>query len=80
MAYFAQEVRRYRNKSDVAKEVGARVETIENYITILEQTFQAKLVRPYFENIGKQFVKARKYKATIQGWHRIFWGFTLQPS
>jgi predicted AAA+ superfamily ATPase len=47
-------------KSDLAKEVGVRVETIENYLTILEQTFQVKLLRPYFENIGKQFVKSPK--------------------
>ena len=47
-------------KSDLAKEVGVRVETIENYLTILEQTFQVKVLRPYFENIGKQFVKSPK--------------------
>ena len=48
------------NKSDVAKEVGIRVETCENYFVILEQTFQLTLLRPYFENIGKQFVKSPK--------------------
>lgn len=47
-------------KSDLAKEVGVRAETIENYLGILEQTFQVKLLRPYFENIGKQFVKSPK--------------------
>jgi hypothetical protein len=47
-------------KSDLAKEVGVRVETIENYLSILEQTFQVKVLRPYFENIGKQFVKSPK--------------------
>jgi predicted AAA+ superfamily ATPase len=47
-------------KSDIAKEVGVRTETIENYLGILEQTFQVKLLRPYFENIGKQFVKSPK--------------------
>lgn len=62
------------NKSDVAKEVGARVETIENYITILEQTFQAKLVRPYFENIGKQFVKSPKIYINDTGVASYFLG------
>jgi hypothetical protein len=47
-------------KSDISKEVGVRSETLENYLGILEQTFQAKLLRPYFENIGKQFVKSPK--------------------
>lgn len=48
------------NKSDISKEVGVRAETIENYLVILEQTFQINLLRPYFENIGKQFVKSPK--------------------
>lgn len=48
------------NKSNIANEVGIRVETCENYLVILEQTFQIRLVRPYFENIGKRFVKSPK--------------------
>lgn len=48
------------NKSDMAKEVGVRMETIENYLIILEQIFQIKLIRAYYENIGKQFVKSPK--------------------
>jgi uncharacterized protein len=48
------------NKSDLAKEVGVRIETLDNYLTILQQTFQMHSIRPYFENIGKQFVKSAK--------------------
>jgi predicted AAA+ superfamily ATPase len=48
------------NKSKIAKEVGVRVETCENYLVILEQTFQIYLLRPFFENIGKRFVKSPK--------------------
>ena len=48
------------NKSKVAKEVGIRVETVENYLVILEQTFQLYTLRPFYENIGKQFVKSSK--------------------
>ena len=48
------------NKSEISKEVGIRIETCENYFVILEQTFQLNLLRPYFENIGKQFVKSPK--------------------
>lgn len=33
---------------------------IENYLVILQQTFQLQMVRPFFENIGKQFVKSSK--------------------
>ena len=48
------------NKSKIAKEVGIRVETVENYLVILEQTFQLYTLRPFYENIGKQFVKSSK--------------------
>jgi len=48
------------NKSKIAKEVGVRVETCENYLVILEQTFQLYMLRPFFENIGKRFVKSPK--------------------
>jgi predicted AAA+ superfamily ATPase len=48
------------NKSKLAKEVGVRSETCENYLVILEQTFQLHTLRPFFENIGKRFVKSSK--------------------
>jgi len=48
------------NKSKIAKEVGIRIETVENYLVILEQTFQLCTLRPFYENIGKQFVKSSK--------------------
>jgi len=68
------------NKSDLAKEVGVRVETIENYLSILEQTFQIKLVRPYFENIGKQFVKSPKLYLNDTGIASYFLGINSQES
>jgi predicted AAA+ superfamily ATPase len=48
------------NKSKIAKEVGIRVETCEKYLVILEQTFQLYTLRPFYENIGKRFVKSPK--------------------
>jgi len=48
------------NKSKISKEVGIRIETVENYLVILQQTFQLQLLRPFFDNIGKQFVKSSK--------------------
>lgn len=68
------------NKSDLAKEVGVRVETIENYLSILEQTFQIKLVRPYFENIGKQFVKSPKLYLNDTGVASYFLGINSLES
>ena len=68
------------NKSDLAKEVGVRIETIENYLTILEQTFQVKMVRPYFENIGKQFVKSPKLYVNDTGLMSYFLKITSLES
>ncbi len=48
------------NKSELSKEIGIRSETLENYLTVMAQTFQITLLRPYYENIGKQFVKSPK--------------------
>lgn len=67
-------------KSDLAKEVGVRIETIENYLSILEQTFQVKVLRPYFENIGKQFVKSPKLYLNDTGVMSYFLKITTQQS
>jgi len=67
------------NKSKIAKAVGIRVETCENYLVILEQTFQLKMVRPFFENIGKQFIKSPKIFLNDTGVMSYFLGiYTLE--
>ena len=48
------------NKSEISKNIGVRSETVENYLSILKQTFQIQVLRPYFENITKQFIKSAK--------------------
>lgn len=62
------------NKSKIAKEVGIRIETVENYLVILQQTFQVQMVRPFFENIGKQFVKSSKIFLNDTGLMSYFLG------
>ncbi len=62
------------NKSKLAKEVGVRIETCENYLVILEQTFQLYTLRPFFENIGKQFVKSPKIFLNDTGLMSYFLG------
>ena len=62
------------NKSKLAKEVGVRIETCENYLVILEQTFQIYTLRPFFENIGKQFVKSPKIFLNDTGLMSYFLG------
>jgi len=62
------------NKSKIGKEVGIRTETVENYLVILQQTFQLQMVRPFFENIGKQFVKSSKIFLNDTGLMSYFLG------
>jgi predicted AAA+ superfamily ATPase len=67
------------NKSKISKEVGIRVETVENYLVILQQTFQLQLLRPFFDNIGKQFVKSSKTFLNDTGLMSYFLGvYTLE--
>lgn len=48
------------NKSKIAKDVGIKDVMVDNFLTILTQLYQVELLRPYSENIGKQFVKSPK--------------------
>ncbi len=67
------------NKSKIAKEVGIRIETVENYLVILQQTFQLQLLRPFYDNIGKQFVKSSKIFLNDTGLMSYFLGiYTIE--
>ena len=68
------------NKSKIAKEVGIRIETVENYLVILEQTFQLYTLRPFYENIGKQFVKSSKLFLNDTGLMSYFLGVYTIPN
>ncbi|MBU1667298.1 ATP-binding protein [bacterium] len=48
------------NKSKIAKTVALKDSVVDNFLTILTQLYQVELLRPYSENIGKQFVKSPK--------------------
>jgi predicted AAA+ superfamily ATPase len=48
------------NKSKIAKETALKNAMVDNFLTILTRLYQVELVRPYSENIGKQFVKSPK--------------------
>jgi len=48
------------NKSKIAKATALKDSMVDNFLTILAQLYQVELVRPYSENIGKQFVKSPK--------------------
>jgi predicted AAA+ superfamily ATPase len=48
------------NKSSLSIDVGIKDITCENYLSIINRIYQATLLRPYFTNIGKSFVKSPK--------------------
>jgi len=48
------------NASQLGAALGVSYHTIQRYLTVLEQTFLLRLLRPYFRNIGKRLVKASK--------------------
>lgn len=49
------------NKSNLSSAIGTTDKTIENYLGILQRIYQGFLVKPYFENTGKQFIKSPKF-------------------
>lgn len=48
------------NKSSLSNDIGIKDITTDNYLSIMSRIYQATLLKPYFVNIGKQFVKSPK--------------------
>jgi hypothetical protein len=48
------------NKSELSKECGIDNKTLDNYLTILKNTYQVSLLAPYFSNELKRLVKTPK--------------------
>jgi predicted AAA+ superfamily ATPase len=46
--------------SEVARDLGIAVNTVKRYLELLTMTFQCVRLPPYFENIGKRFIKSPK--------------------
>jgi predicted AAA+ superfamily ATPase len=55
------------NLSDLARDVGVAVNTIKDWLSILEASFQIIILRPYYVNIGKRLVKSPKIYFTDTG-------------
>lgn len=54
--------------SEVARDVSLSVNTVKRYINLLSMTFQCHLLHPYFENVGKRFIKSPKiYSPDTEG-------------
>jgi len=48
------------NASRLAESLGSKRGTVENYRDLLAGTFMARVLTPWFENVGKQLVKSPK--------------------
>jgi predicted AAA+ superfamily ATPase len=48
------------NLSDLARELGVAVNTVQAWLSVLEATYQIIILRPYFANVGKRLVKSPK--------------------
>ncbi len=48
------------NKSSLSNDIGIKNITVDNYISIISRIYQASVLKPYFVNIGKQFIKSPK--------------------
>ncbi len=48
------------NLSELARDVGISVNTVKDWISILEASFQVFILRPYFGNLTKRLVKSPK--------------------
>ena len=48
------------NQSDLSRETGLPFTTLRRYMNLLEVTYQAFLLHPYFRNVGKRLVKTPK--------------------
>ncbi len=55
------------NKSNIAKDSKLNSLTVENYLSLLEKVYQIYLLKPYYENIGKTFIKSPKVYLTDSG-------------
>ena len=55
------------NLSDVSRDLGIAVNTVKDWLSVLETTFQIVVLRPYFTNVGKRLVKTPKVYFTDVG-------------
>lgn len=55
------------NKANISNDTKLNAATVDNYISLLEKVYQIHLLKPYFENIGKTFIKSPKLFLTDSG-------------
>src|SRR3990172_3835579 len=60
--------------SEVARDASLAVNTVKRYINLLTMSFQCHLLPPYYENIGKRFIKSPKIFFPDMGLNKVILG------
>jgi predicted AAA+ superfamily ATPase len=55
------------NLSDISRDLGAAVNTLKTWLSLLEASYQVIVLRPYSSNVGKRLVKTPKVYFTDTG-------------
>lgn len=55
------------NKSEIARDAGVELKTLENYLNLLKMVYQIYILLPYSKNIAKRFIKTGKIFFTDSG-------------
>ncbi|MBI3005478.1 MAG: ATP-binding protein [Ignavibacteriales bacterium] len=55
------------NLSDISRDLGAAVNTLKIWLSVLEASHQVVVLRPYYANVGKRLVKTPKVYFTDTG-------------
>jgi len=55
------------NLTDIARDLGIAVNTVKEWLSVLEASYQIIILRPYYANIGKRLVKTPKIYFTDVG-------------
>lgn len=62
--------------SEVARDLSLSVNTIKRYVHLLYMSFHCYVLQPYYENIGKRFIKSPKIFFPDMGLNRVIVGDT----
>jgi uncharacterized protein len=60
--------------SEAARDLALSVNTVKRYLHLLVMTFQCSLLQPYYENVGKRFIKSPKVYFADTGLMRAILG------
>jgi len=62
------------NASEIGRALGESYKTVQRHLELLEGAFMIRLLRPWFENLGKRLVKSQKLYVLDSGLFNSFLG------